>query len=111
VAADGARFDRHPYRPILQPLLLTVKSIESLLQPFLDQSAPVKSIASVGRHHVLEMIEKELPAPPVETPQEAILLQFVREKSRGAVKPAKFSEPLHWFNGMSGELRSCSDLG
>ena len=62
-----------------------VEPIQSLLQPFFEQSAPISSMVVVGCHEVLEMIGRELPTgPPVDARQEAVLLPLVAEGSRNS---------------------------
>src|SRR5271165_778889 len=43
--------------------------MESLLEPFVAQSAPVKSIVALGCHHILGISRNDFPAPAIVAPE------------------------------------------
>jgi glycosyltransferase involved in cell wall biosynthesis len=84
-------------------------NIANLLQPFLDQSAPVRSIVAVRCHEMLGMSSKELStAPPVGPRQEIALLQLVADESSSSVSIA-YCEGEHALDRLAQQARELSE--
>jgi glycosyltransferase involved in cell wall biosynthesis len=90
--------------------------IEPLLRPFLEQSAPTRSIVAVGCHQILGMTGKDLAsAPPIADRQEAVLLRLPANKescpeivTRQPVRPAgnkPDGEPAGTLDGLARQAR------